>query len=140
MNSYFYLADDMQLLVGGKTMMIGVYTDKVLLVNAPAEAQKSGEVALPALAMMVTLTGLSPEERVTQPVLILPDGSPSAIKVPPMKFNGGTHGTANLLVKFVPILLPQAGTYTFSVPIDGTTIDCKFEVRFQELSSQGFKR
>lgn len=136
MDTFFYVADDIQSLADGKTLMVGVYPDRVLLVNFPkgsnARPTLENPMAIGSLAMMVTVSGLLAGERTVQPVLTFPDGSPAPINLTPLTFRTELGRSANLLLKFTPFLIAQEGNYTLSMTIDDTLVESSLEVRFAE--------
>jgi hypothetical protein len=137
MEVFFYVADDIQSLAANKTLMVGVYTDRVIVLNsskdAPVKPSVDTPIGLPSLAVMLSITGLVPEERTVAPVLKFPDGSPSLNTIAPMKFATSPTGSANLLFKFTPFIVTLPGKYTLSLTIDGQPVDASFELMFNEL-------
>lgn len=136
MEVLIYVADDIQSLADQKTLMVGVYTDRVLVVHLPKDAPEIASqetpIGIPSLSVMFTVIGLEPGEHQGQPKLLYPDGSLSPGDLQPFKFSVAPGGAANLLFKFAPFIMPQAGKYTVAVAVDDVPLEAFFEVRFNK--------
>ncbi len=141
MQANLYVADDIQSLADGKTLMVGVYTDRVLLLNVPPEVlEKVNEgppIGLATLSLMFTITGLEPGEHTCAPLITLPNGQPSPNAVAPGSFSVRKGGAANLVWKFMPFFIIGPGKYDVTVKVDGVPVSADFEVRLAPIAKQG---
>lgn len=135
MESFFYVADDVQTLADGKLLLVGLYADRVLVMNIPRSAGVKLSAETPAgiasLAVVLTLVGLAPGEMTLATRLVLPDGTQSMQQLPDQKLKVVAGGSNNVVLKFSPFIVPQAGTYTLSTAFDGQVIESRFEVRMR---------
>ena len=133
MEATLYVADDIQLLADGKTLMVGVYTDNVLVLQVPpqviSEVSLERPIGLAALALMFTITDIAAGEHTGAPRITLPDGRPSPNQINVAPFVVAAGGAANLLFKLQPFLISGAGVYHVTVDVDGTPVDSTFHVR-----------
>lgn len=140
MQATIYVADDIQSLAEGKTLMVGVFTDRVIVLNVPPEARemvnKGEPIGLAALSLMFTITGIEPGEHVGVPRITLPNGEPSPNHAEPSPFSVPKGGGANLLFKFQPFFVVGPGKYDVTVDVDGVPISADFEVRLAPLAQQ----
>lgn len=140
MQATLYVADDIQSLAEGKTLMVGVFTDRVVVLNVPPETvemvNKGTPLGLAALALMFTITDIEPGEHVGAPRITLPNGEPSPNQVEPSPFSVPKGGAANLLLKFQPFFVIGAGKYDVTVEVDGVPVSADFEVRVAPVAKQ----
>lgn len=131
--SYAYIADDIQILQGGKPVAFGLYPDHVLVLNVPpgmpSKINDATPAALNGLSILITIVGLEPGERTVTPSLLLPNGKQGPQQIVPMQLLVKPGGAANLTFRFTPFVVPQAGKYVLKVPIDGEEVTFTFEVR-----------
>jgi hypothetical protein len=139
MQATLFVADDIQSLAEGKTLMVGVFTDKVVILNVPPEAidklSHGMPIGLGALSLMFTITDIAPGTYLGSPHITLPDGNPSPNKLAPAEFSVPKGGAANLLLKLQPFIVPAAGKYIVAVDVDGQTVSADFEVRLAPSST-----
>lgn len=138
MEALLYVADDIKSLADQKTLMVGVYTDRVLVVHVPKDDPTPSldiPIALMKLSLMLTVIGLTPGVYEAQPVLTLPDGSPSPNRINPAPFSVQPGGAANLLFELTPFIVPMAGKYKLGITVDGAqgSVESTFEVRFEKV-------
>lgn len=135
MEALLYIADDIQLLAGGKILTVGLYADRVVVVQDVPDPTPASEpnihTAIASLSLMLSFVGIAPGERTVEPQLLLPDGSLGLQQIRPAKIEFGSTGSANLVFKFTPFLVPQAGLYKVRLSIDEIPIEVSFEVRFE---------
>lgn len=141
MQATLYVADDIQSLADGKTLMVGVFTDRVVVLKAPPDVletvSKGTPIGLAALSLMFTITGLEPGEHVSAPRITLPNGEPSPNQVAPGPFSVPKGGAANLLLKLQPFFVIGPGKYDVTVEVDGVPVSADFEVRLAPIAEQG---
>ena len=141
MQATLYVADDIQSLAEGKTLMVGVFTDRVVVLNVPPDARemvnKGEPIGLASLSLMFTITGLDAGEYVGTPQITLPNGEPSPNQAEPSPFSVPKGGAANLLLRFQPFFVVGAGRYDVTVAVDGVSVSADFEVRLALLETQG---
>lgn len=137
MHATLYVADDIQSLADGKTLMVGVYTDRVLVMNVPPDAIEAVSqgtfIGLATLALMVTISDIEPGEHIAVPRIALPDGRPSPNQIDSAPFSVPVGGAANLLFKLQPFFISGAGRYTLTVEVGGSPVSADFEVRLAPI-------
>jgi hypothetical protein len=120
MKMLLYVADDVKTMEGGKTMAIGLFTDRVVILNIPASAPAPTQevpfgVPLTLLACVMDLpaTELTGTAKITPPsgIPLMPEQSFQA--------KGEIGGSTNIQMRFEPFLLSSEGVYTLNLRFDG---------------------
>lgn len=139
MEVFIYVADDIQVLAGGKTLLVGLYPDRVVVVQVPKDPpfkpSADTPIGISSLSLMLTVVGLEPGELRVTPRMLLPDGSPSPQQPTPNRVTVVPDGSANLIFKLTPFLVTQGGQYKLLVEIGGKVIEASFEVRIVEVAT-----
>lgn len=137
MKLLLYVADEFKTLEGGKTLAVGLFTDRVVVLNVPTDVPEATTelpygIPLGLLACVVE----SPTLEVHGTAAITtPSGQPL---MPPREIGGQapTGGAMNFLFHFERFLMTGAGVYTLTVALDGLEpLSETFEIRVQRIDS-----
>jgi hypothetical protein len=142
MESRFYIADDIQVLQGGKLAMIGVSADAVLVVQQKGllskKTKRSPTPSLPRLCMLVNVVGLPKLRHSIVPQIYYPSGtSAPGLQAMPLDLEQRRSDSANVLLRFEPFPMPEFGIYKLSWTIENQTLEHFFEIRLDVSEAQG---
>jgi len=135
MQLHLQIADTFDTLASGKILAVGLFADKVVVLQVPADVPDPSAEAPYAteLGLLLTLSH-APATPLQGEVRILPPGGGPAISV--IAFDGmviAGGNSANILTKLRPLLVPAAGTFTVEVQVAGETLRASFEIRVLRL-------
>lgn len=133
MESFFIIADDIQRLPNDKVFAMGIYSDRVLVLNIAPNQQQGSHIAITKLHMLVTMRGLPVGEHDVGAAIVYPDGT-SAPKLTPAGMSVLAKGSAALFFGFAPFPVPQEGRYTLKLEIAGETIENHFTIWYRVAS------
>jgi hypothetical protein len=131
MNLKLYLADEFRTLEGGKILALGLYTDHSITVNVNDKApdpNRQSPYGVP-LSLLVCIEN-APENGVSFEATIRPP-----ISAPQMKVRGEVPShpggaAGNLILKFDPFLIPEAGKYSVDFIFgNGVELSAEMSVR-----------
>lgn len=131
MNMLLHIADHFDTLASGKTLAVGLFADRVVVMHVAADAAPPS-AALPYgcdLALLLTLTS-APAGPLQGQLRVIPPGAGEPVAA--IEFNavaGGPGLSVSVMTRLRPLLVPQAGTYTVEVTAAGQTLASSFEVR-----------
>ena len=125
--SFFIIADEIQLLAAGKTMAVGIYADRVISLHVAPNHPPGFAHALAKLHMMVTMQGLPSGEQEVQAEIVFPDGTRGP-KVRPVRILVLPEQSATVIFGFVPFPMAQEGRYLLSLHVAGKTVENHFTV------------
>lgn len=131
------IADHFDLLANGKVLAVGLFPDRVVVMQVPAEApEPSAELPYATdLGLLLTLSD-APAAPLEGEVRILSPGDGRAVGVLPfggLNISGGQ--SANILSKLRPLMVQQAGVFTVEAQVGDETARASFEVRIIRLPS-----
>jgi hypothetical protein len=133
-----YVAEDIQTLENQKLLMVGVFADRVILLNVPKGTPKPSAatpMAMSTLSLSLTVAGLPPESYTVTLSLKSPSGVEIMQDRSPREF-AVTEGSAlNLIVKSTPFVMVEDGLYTLSASIGDQTASGTFVVKVKELNA-----
>jgi len=138
MESFFYLADDIQELAGGKLLLVGLYADRIVYIGLPPSGEKPTSekpFGIPNLALMLNLRELKPGDHAIGMRILLPDGTPMTDELAPRQSTVLASGAHNVIVKLSPFPVKQFGRYTLSVQVDDEVVTAAFFLRMAELDA-----
>ena len=141
MRMYLHIADHFDTLASGKVLAVGLFPDRVLLIQVPAERQDpSPDAPYGAnLGLLVTLSE-GPGGPVSGDIKVLPPAGLPAVAtlaIPELVASDGR--SANIIGMLRPLLVPRAGLYTVQATLGGEVASGEFEVRIvrADLSPAG---
>ena len=137
MKLLLYVADEFKTLEGGKTLAVGLFTDRVVILNVPrnvppptSELPYGIPLGLLACVMDLPKAELSGSGSITTPT------GPSAMSMQGISAKGVVGGTTNLQMRFDPFLVTAAGTYTLTLSFDGyEPLSETFELRIENVDA-----
>lgn len=138
MKLILYVADEFKTLEGGKTLAIGLFTDRVVVLNVPREVPAPSQempygVPLGILACLVDL----PKTELTGSMHVKPPSGPTVMHVPNISAKGPVGGSANLACRLDPLVMPQEGIYTAVLAFDGfDSLSETFELRINRTDDK----
>lgn len=134
MDSFLYIADDIQTLSDGKMLVVGLYSDRTLNIgrdSASGEHSPPGTVpAVAQMCLMVTLTDVPEGTYEASTAFLAPDGTEFAKPVPVRSVVSTTGRSSNFLVRIAPFALPMPGTYKVITTLGAHRFEDSFQVRF----------
>lgn len=135
MQLHLLIADHFETLASGKVLAVGLFTDRVVVMQVPAEEpDPSPKVPYATdLGLLLTLSD-APATQLEVEVRILPPGGGQAVGIAPfggLRITGG-H-SVNILTKLKPMLVPQAGVFTVEAQVGDETLRASFEIRIHRL-------
>ena len=136
MKALLYVADNFQSLQDGKVLAVGLYSDKVVILNIPIDAPEPSS-KLPfgiSLGLLVCLLDL-PAEDVSGNISILPPSGHALVS--PMTFAVPAQAgrSANIVLALNPFLVSEPGLYQVVVDIADVRISESFEIRMSRQQS-----
>lgn len=137
MKLLLYVADEFKTLEGGKTLAVGLFTDRVVVLNVPKDVPEP-TTELPygiPLGLLACVVGSPIEEVHGTAAITPPSGQPA---MPAAKISGRAPGAGamNFLFRFDPFLMTGAGVYTLTVALEGfEPLSETFELRVQRTDS-----
>jgi hypothetical protein len=134
METFFIIADDIQMMAMGKTIAVGLYSDQIIMLHVHGNRPPNSTLNIAKLSMMLTFRGLKPGRHNVQADIEFPDGTP-APKLATVQLDAQKGLSAVLVFAFAPFPLPQEGTYRLRVRIAGETVVNTFTVVHEALSS-----
>lgn len=134
MNGLLYVADNFQILQDGKVLAVGMFADRVVVLNVPEEApEPSREMPFGIqLGFLMCLRDL-PSVKVSGNVSIEPpDGKPL---ISPFAFSasGSIGGSVNIIVSLNPFLISCAGNYRVLFETEMGVISESLEIRVERI-------
>ena len=136
MKGLLYVADNFQTLQDGKVLAVGLYADKVVVMNIPIDApEPSAELPFGiSLGLLVCLLEL-PAADVSGHISILPPSGHAM--APPMSFAVPAQAgrSANIVLATNPFLVSEPGVYQVVVDIADLHIAESFEIRMTRQQS-----
>lgn len=133
MESFFIIADDIQLTTMGKTIVIGLYSDQIIMLHVHGNRPPNSTPSVAKLNMMLTFRGLKPGQHDVQADLQFPDGTP-APNLATVALDVQKGRSAVLIFAFAPFPLPQEGPYRLRVRVAGQTVVNTFTVIYEPLT------
>jgi hypothetical protein len=133
METFFIIADDIQMMAMGKTIVVGLYSDQIIMLHVHGNRPPNSTLNIAKLNMMLTFRGLKPGRHDVQADIEFPDGTP-APKLATVQLDAQKGRSAVLVFAFAPFPLPQEGTYRLRVRIAGETVVNTFTVVHEALS------
>jgi hypothetical protein len=132
-----HIADHFDTLASGKVLAVGLFPDRVVLLNLPADAPEPS-VDVPFafdLDLLITLTGPQEEPVACDVRVLAPGAAPPVanLHAPSLQIAGGS--STNIASKLRPLLVPQAGLFTVEVTCGDQTLRDSFEVRLKRVAS-----
>ena len=135
MKLLLYVADEFKTLEGGKTLAVGLFTDRVVVLNVPRNVPPPS-AELPygiSLGLVACLLELPAAELNASGSITTPTG-PSAMSLHEIKVKGVVGGSANLQMRFDPFLVSAPGTYTLTLSFAGfPPLSESFEFRIEPV-------
>lgn len=138
MKLLLYVADEFKTLEGGKTLAVGLFTDRVVILNVPVDipeptAEVPYGIPLGLLACIVD----SPLEEVHGTAVIAPPAGQPVVARAEIDGRSLGAGAMNFLFRFDPFPMTGAGIYTVTVALDGLEpLSETFELRVQRTESK----
>lgn len=130
-----FVADEFKALEGGKTLAVGLFTDRVVVLNVPRDVpapSQEGPYGM-RLGLLACLLDL-PKSELTATVTIQPPSGPTRMKVDSVSVKGLVGGSTNLLFQIEPFLVTGAGNYTLVLDLDGVErLSETFELRVNRV-------
>lgn len=134
MESFLYIADDIQTLSEGKMLVVGLYSDRTLNIGRDSvSGGHSPPGTVPAVAqmsLMVTLTDVPEGTYEASTTFLAPNGTEFAKPVPAMQVAATPERSLNFLVKIAPFALPMPGSYRVITTLGPHRFENIFQVRF----------
>lgn len=129
------IADHFDTLANGKVVALGLFTDRVVVMNLPAD-MAAPTVEMPFgldLGLLLTLSDTVLNGADAEVSIHPPGGLPSVavIRMAGLSVNPGA--SANLLTKLQPLIIPCPGVYEVQVKVGGQVMTDSFEVRIVPL-------
>jgi hypothetical protein len=135
MHLRIHIADHFDTLATGKVLAVGLFSDRVVLLNLPADApEPTSEIPFAFdLDLLITLTGPIAEPSACDIRILAPGmAQPVAhLHMPSLQIAGGS--STNITSKLRPLLVTQPGIFTVEASCGGETAQDTFEVRLQRL-------
>lgn len=133
MHMQLLIADHFDTLASGKVLAVGLFTDRVVLLNVPADAaDPSPEVPFGIdLGLLITLSDTPPGPMAGE-ISIHPPGSLPPVAV--LRFTGigvAAGYAANVMTKLQPLLVPCPGIFAVHLKLGDDVWSETFEVRVQ---------
>ena len=136
MKGLLYVADNFQTLQDGKVLAVGLYPDKVVVMNIPVDApEPSRELPFGInLGLLLCLVDL-PSDDVAGKIIILPPSGHAL--APPMSFavQAQAGRSANIVLAANPFPVSEPGVYQVVVDIADLHIAESFEIRMTRQQS-----
>ncbi|MDP2006444.1 MAG: hypothetical protein Q8K45_12265 [Rubrivivax sp.] len=135
MKLILYVADEFKKLEGGKTLAVGLFTDRVVVLNVPQETPPPSHempygVPLGLLACLMDL----PTAELTGSMTVVPPSGQVVVSIPSFKANGLIGGSTNVSFRLDPFLMTDEGIYTVVLSFEGLEeLSEKFELRIKRI-------
>jgi hypothetical protein len=144
-----YVADNIQMLAGGKPMAVGLYADRTILVTsvelpdtsridpqvvetANAAAKETFGTAelfgIQSLSILLALTGLEAGKFPVTVNIISPSGRPYGSGGGDFNVIVSEFGSANVLFNFAPFLYGEFGEYKVVAKVKGEVVESGFRI------------
>lgn len=135
MKLILYVADEFKTLEGGKTLAVGLFTDRVVVLNIPQSTPPPSQempYGVP-LGILACLTDL-PKAELTGSMTINPPSGKPVISVLACTAKGSIGGATNLSFRFDPFLMTDEGVYTLVFAFEGfENLSETFELRIKRI-------
>ena len=130
MTLHLYIADDIQSLQDGKTLMVGVYTDRVVLVNVPRGFVHDPDAPLASskLCFLVNVSDLVPGAHTVSLTIEGPSGQRRKQIGDERRFEIQPKSSANFVAALSPFAIKKFGICNLIVVLDGNTHHLPFEL------------
>ena len=129
----FYLADFIETLVSGKLVAVGLFTDRVILLNVPFDVPDASKDAPYAFNLSAALCPLVEPGDHSLSVAVEYPGGDRGPTAPPQSFTTLPGRRINIVVPMNPLLVPMAGEFALIATVDGKETRLPFELRVQRL-------
>lgn len=132
MHLRLFIADDINQLADSKPLLIGVYTDDILILNVPEVAPQDVPFALANLGLVASVTQCVPGSHSASVSILSPSGEP-AWQLPELRFEASPMGSANILLRTGPIAVRESGEFSFRIRANDQELAYPFEIRIQRV-------
>ena len=133
MKLILYVADEFKTLEGGKTLAIGLFTDRVVILNVPGNAPDPSHetpYGIP-LGLLACVTELPTTELAASMSILPPTGS-AVMGAKSVSVKGAIGDAVNMLFQFDPFLMTAEGLYTLNLTFEGLDVLSEsFELRIR---------
>ena len=127
------VADTIETLASGKMVLLGVYTDRVIVLELPPDLPDPPVSDHPVgldLAFLVTITEIEPGSHTAQLKFLDPDGRPVHEPRPGVQVVAPELGGLNILMRRVPMPVRRLGVHKVIVTVDDDEeLTASFELR-----------
>jgi hypothetical protein len=132
-----YVADEFKSLEGGKTLAVGLFTDRVVVLNIPRDVPPpTREVPYGVPLGLLACVMDAPATELNGLASIAPPSGPSTMSLPRVSTKGPVGGSHNLRFHLDPFLMTEEGNYTFSLEFDGfPRLSETFEFRIRKVDN-----
>ena len=141
MKLLLYVADEFKTLEGGKTLAVGLFTDRVVVLNVPRDAP-SPTAELPygiPLGLLACLIDV-PKTELAGSATIQPPSGATVMRVPSVLVKPATvGGSANVVFRLDPFLMTGEGIYTLALELEGESLSETFELRVKRTDDPAAK-
>ena len=136
MKGLLYVADNFQTLQDGKVLAVGLYPDKVVVMNIPVDApEPSRELPFGInLGLLLCLVDL-PSDDVAGKITILPPSGHTLAPAMSFAVQARAGRSANIVLVANPLLVSEPGLYQVVVDIADLHIAESFEIRMTRQQS-----
>lgn len=134
MRTSLIVTDSAQVLADGKILAVGMYTDRVLQMASEGNLQPTADMpfGMASLTLVLTIMDLVPGQHEVQLSLKDPNGKEYAAKLPARLLVIRPGGSANIVMQFVPFIVPSFGRFELEASVAGQVGRESFEVRRAE--------
>jgi len=133
----FYIADSFEAMQSGKLLAVGLFADKVTVLNAALEAPDptpERPFGVP-LSMLLCLHALDTQDRLQGSCSIYPPGDLPAVATMVIDIVPSQGATAmNVIASLHPLPIPAIGYYRVTVEVGGQTFNDGFEIQLRRLA------
>lgn len=137
MQLHLYVADQVDTLSSGKTLLFGLYADRVILLHIPPDdpGPSSERPHGAFLSFLVCISGLSPGEHEVRIAILDPSGKQVMTAAPQAGSTAvsvGAGQSVNIVLPAAQITFTQLGYFAVVVDVDGTPVESGFEIRAKQ--------
>lgn len=136
MDVLLYVADDFKVMENQKLLAIGLYPDRVVVLNATSvkstPPSPDSPSVLEALSFMLCVRGIEPGRRAYSLEVIGPSGKATGAIAPPQTGVVPPNAPLNLAFRFAPYIVTALGKHVVRLTVDGVVLDSDFEVRWSD--------
>ena len=142
MKLILYVADEFKTLEGGKTLAVGLFTDRVVVLNVPHDVPSpSSEMPYGILLSLLACLIDMPKAEVTGSATIIPPSGVTSMNVGSVSSKAVVGGSANIVFRLDPFLMTGEGLYTLVLEFEGVEpISDTFELRVKKTDDRAVKR